>query len=117
MNKVASMTLLFLIPFVLFGNTGLAYAQPLVDIEMEILDHTNDTATVKLSWNADQAVTKYEIGCVSCSPNISKHTTGNDFTLSNITVFPNTSFAMLYILAFDSENELINAKQIILYLG
>ena len=117
MKKVASMTLLFLIPFVLFGSTGLAYAQPLADIEVDILDYTNDTATAKISWNADQAATKYEIGCVSCSPNITKHTTGNDFTLSNITVFPNTSFAMLYILAYDSENELINAKQIILDLG
>ncbi len=112
MNRI-----LFLIPFLLFAGMGLAYAQPLADIEVDILDYTNDAATAKISWNADQAATKYEIGCVSCIPNITKHTTGNSFTLSNITVLPNSSYAVLYLLAYDSENELINAKQVILDLG
>ena len=112
MNRI-----LFLIPFLLFAGMGLTYAQPLADIEVDVLDYTNDSATAKISWNADQTATKYEIGCVSCTPNITKHTTGNSFTLSNITVFPNSSYAMLYLLAYDSENELINAKQVILDLG
>jgi len=109
--------ILFLIPLVLFAGMGLAYAQPLADIEVRVLDYANDVATAKISWNADQTATKYEIGCVSCSPNITKHTTGNSFTLSNITVLPNHSYAILYLLAYDSENELINAKQVILDLG
>jgi len=112
MNRI-----LFLIPFVLFAGMGLAYAQPLTDIEVDILDYTNDAAIAKISWNADQTVTKYEIGCVSCSPNITKYTTGNSFTLTNITVLPNSSYAVLYLLAYDSENELINAKQVFLDLG
>jgi len=111
MNKI-----LFLIPFVLFAGMGLAYAEPLADVNIEVLKSNNDSTTVKLSWNSDQAAAKYEIGCVSCSPNISKHTTGNGYTLSNITAFPNNSFAMLYLIAYDSENELINAKQVIVDL-
>jgi hypothetical protein len=110
MNKI-----LFLIPLVLFAGMGLAYAEPLEDVKADILK-SNGSATVQLSWNSDRDAAKYEIGCVSCNPNIAKNAVGNSYTLSNITTFPNSSFAMLYLIAYDSENVLINAKQIILDL-
>jgi len=33
--------------------------------------------------------------------------------MKNVTAFPNSPIAMLYIIAYDSNDEIINAKQIL----
>ena len=100
-----------ILPLVVFGM-GLAYAEPLEDIQTSILDYSNGTATVQISWNIDADVSSYQIGCVSCFPNIAETTSENSMVISNITPFPNGSLAVLYGLAYDVQNEIITAKQI-----
>lgn len=107
--------LVFLIPLFVLGM-GMAYAEPLETLQTSVLDYTNDTATVQITWNADENTSLYKIGCVSCFPNTVASTTENSITVSNITPFPNGSFAMLYGLAYDIENNLIAAKQILINL-
>ncbi len=116
-SEITKNKILFLIPLVLFAGMGLAYAEPLADIDVEVLSSNDDSATVKLSWNSDQAAAKYEIGCVSCSPNTEKSTIGDGITLNNVTPFPNSSDAMLYVITYDSENKIISAKQLIVDLS
>ncbi len=77
-----------------------------------VLNYDGVSATVKIKWNSD-VVVKYEIGCVSCMPNISEITLENNITLDNVTPFPNTKNAMLYIIAYDSNDEIVDAKQIL----
>ena len=92
---------------------SLAYAEPLEDIQTSVLDYDGNSATVLLDWNGDETIEKYEVGCVSCIPNIVQYTTNNDLTLDDVTAFPNTSNAMLYIISYDTNDEIINAKQIL----
>ena len=103
--------LVFLLPFIMAG-TGLAYAAPLDNIQTTVLDYSNNTATVQISWDTNDAVSSYQIGCVSCFPNTVESTSENSITISNVTPFPNGSIAMLYGLAYDFENQIIAAKQI-----
>ncbi|HEY4680834.1 MAG TPA: hypothetical protein VIH04_06175 [Nitrosarchaeum sp.] len=107
MNRI-----LLLIPFFVFG-IGTAYAEPLEYVQALVLDHEDNYATVQLDWNRDGTVKKYEIGCVSCIPNVVEFSTEDIFTMKNVTAFPNSSNAMLYIIAYDSNDEIINAKQIL----
>ena len=107
--------LVFLLPlFVL--SMGMAYAEPLDNIQTSVLDYTDNTATVQITWNADEDVSSYQIGCVSCFPNTVESTSENSITIRNVTPFPNGSMAVLYALAYDSENNLISAKQIFINL-
>lgn len=107
--------LLFLLP-ILMVSTGLAYAEPFENIQSSVLDYTENTATVQISWNQDETASSYEIGCVSCFPNTEESTSSTSITLSEITTFPNSSIAMLYGLAYDLEGNLIAAKQIFVNL-
>ncbi len=108
--------LVFLLPlFVL--SMGMAYAEPLDKIQTSVLDYTDNKATVKIIWTADDDAASYSIGCVSCFPNTVDSTSENSITIQNVTPFPNGSMAMLYALAYDSENNLISAKQIFINLG
>ncbi len=107
--------LVFLLPLLVFGM-GLAYAEPLGNIQTSVLDYTDNSATVQITWDADDDVSSYKIGCVSCFPNIVESTTGNSIIISDVTPFPNGSMAMLYGLAYDIENNLISAKQIFVNL-
>ena len=107
--------LVFLLPLLVFGM-GLAYAEPLGNIQTSVLDYTDNSATVQITWDADDDVSSYKIGCVSCFPNIVESTTGNSIIISDVTPFPNGSMAMLYALAYDIENNLISAKQIFVNL-
>ena len=107
---------LFLLPLVMVG-AGMAYAEPLENVQTSVLDYDDDTATVEISWNNDENISSYEIGCVSCSPNIVKSTSDNTIIISDVTTFPNSSIAMLYGLAYDLENNLISAKQIFVNLS
>jgi hypothetical protein len=108
--------LIFLIPLFVFG-VGMAYAEPLENVQTSVLDNTNNTATVKITWNADENTSSYKIGCVSCFPNTVESTSENSITISNVTPFPNGHMAMLYALAYDLENNLVSAKQIFVNLG
>ena len=105
------------IPVLLFAfGVGFAYAEPLDEINAIILNLNGASATVEMKWDHDDMVTKYEIGCVSCMPNITDFTTENNITLSNVTSFPNTINAMLYIIAYDVNDEIIHAKQLLVNL-
>ena len=104
--------LLFLLPLLAI-TFGMAYAEPLETVDTEIVMDGDGSASVKLDWNADTAVEKYEVGCVSCIPNISEFTSDDSFVLDNVTALPNSSKVMLYVIAYDSGDEIITAKQII----
>ena len=110
MNK-----LLLMIPLLAMG-VGMAYAEPLERVDTVILDYDGDVASVQISWTSDESAKKYEIGCVSCSPNTKFTIIENDFVMKDVSPFPNTSKALLYIIAFDSDDEMINAKQIMIDL-
>ncbi|QLH05838.1 hypothetical protein [Nitrosopumilus ureiphilus] len=103
---------LFLISLLVL-STGIAYAQPLDQIHSQITSNDDISAVIQLDWNYDELVKKYEIGCVSCIPNTSYFSTETSFNLKNVTAFPNSSYAMLYIIAYDSNDEIIDAKQIL----
>ncbi len=107
---------LFLIPLLFGAGIGFAYAEPLDYVKTEILEFNDDSATVQISWNQDDVVSQYEIGCVSCSPNISEVTTENSIVLSNVTAVGDKSTALLYVIAYDSNNEVIKANQIFVEL-
>ena len=103
---------LFLILSLIVFGMGIAYAEPLGEIQTSVLDYSNGTATVQILWNADASVSSYQIGCVSCFPNMVNSTTESNIVLENVTPFPNGSIAVLYSLAYDIENNLVAAKQI-----
>ena len=107
--------LVFLIPLLVL-TMGIAYAEPLENVQTTVLDFSNNTATVKITWDADETVSSYKIGCVSCFPHIIESTTENTIVIGNVTSFPNSSLAMLYGIAFDLEEEIISAKQILVDL-
>ena len=103
--------LVLLLPFLAF-TAGIAYAEPLGNIQTTVLEHVDNTATIQITWDADPMVSSYKIGCVSCFPHIVETTTENRVVLGNVTSFPNSPFAMLYGIAYDFEEEIISAKQI-----
>ena len=108
--------LIFLLPVLAVGM-GIAYAEPLGNIQTTVLDYTNGTATIQLQWDKDETISSYKIGCVSCFPNTEQNTLENGLTLENVTPFPNGTIAMLYGIAYDIENEIIEAKQILVNLA
>ena len=111
MNKI-----IFLFPLLVVGM-GMAYAEPLENIQTSVLNHTNNGSTVEITWEGDENTSSYQIGCVSCFPNIVESTSENSIILNNVTSFPNGSIAVLYGLAFDFENEIIAAKQLFVNLA
>ncbi len=115
MKVIASLGLLILVASVIFSNP--AFAEPLDNIRIFVSNYDSNSATVKITWNHDGHATNYKIGCVSCSPNTEKSTIGDGITLNNVTPFPNSSNAMLYVIAYDSENKMISAKQLIVNLN
>ncbi len=115
MKVIASLGLLILVASVFLGNP--AFAESLDNIQISVSNYDGNSATVKITWNHDDKATNYKIGCVSCNPNTEKFTTGNSITLNNVTPFPNNSDAMLYMIIYDSENEIISAKQLIVDLS
>ena len=103
---------LFLVPLLFTVGFGYAYAEPLDRISTEILEFNDNATTIQMSWNQDSSIFQYEIGCVSCSPNISETTTQNSIVLDDLTSIGEKSIILLYIIAYNSENEIIHAKQI-----
>jgi len=115
LKVIASLGLLILVASIFVGNP--AFAESLDNIRVSVSNYDGNFATVKVIWNYDDQATNYKLGCVSCNPNTEKSTTGNSITLNNVTPFPNSSFAMLYVITYDSENEIISAKQLIVNLN
>lgn len=95
---------LFVIPALLFVfGIGYAHAELLDNASITVLEFEGGSATVQITWNSDVTVAKYEAGCVSCMPNISEFSSEDDsMILNNVTPFPNTSNALLYLIAYDS---------------
>ncbi len=115
MKVIASLGLLILVASVFLGNP--AFAESLDNIRTSVSNYDGNSATVKITWNHDDKATNYKIGCVSCKPNTAEFTTGDSITFTNVTPFPNSSTAMLYVITYDSENEIITAKQLIVNLS
>ena len=95
---------------------GTAYAEPIEDVTVTVLESDGVSGTVQATWNDDSSVAKYEIGCVSCMPNTSEFTTETSLVLEDVSPFPNTSNVMLYLIAYDAQDEIIHAKQILVSL-
>jgi hypothetical protein len=95
----------------------MANAEPLENIQTSVLNYTNNTATVQITWDADDEVSSYKIGCVSCFPNTVKSISENNVIIGNVTSLPNSSIAILYGLSYDLENHLLNAVQIFVNLA
>ena len=95
---------------------GFAHADSVDNAVISILDYDGQSASVQASFVNDDGIAKYEMGCVSCMPNISDTTSGDEITLSKVTPMPNSSNAMLYLIAYDSNDEIVHAKQIVLNL-
>jgi len=115
LKVIASLGLLVLVASVILGNP--AFAESLDNIRILVSNYDGNSATVKITWNHDDKATNYKIGCVSCNPNTEKFTTGDSITLNNVTPFPNSSTAMLYMITYDSENKIITAQQLIVDLS
>ena len=105
-----------LFSMVVFGLIGTAYAEPLEEVSASILESTDSVASIEISWNNDSSVSSYEIGCVSCIPNFSENTTNDKAILNGVTSFENGT-ALLYVIAYDENDEIISAKQVVLDLN
>jgi len=115
LNVIALLCLFVLVTGVIFSNQ--AFAEPLDSVKTFVSNYDGDSATVKITWNHDDEAKNYTIGCVSCNPNTVKSTSSDNITFNNVTPFPNGSFAMLYVITYDSQNEIISAKQLIVNLN
>ena len=106
-----------LIPLLFVSGMGFAFAEPLDGIQTEMLEFDGNSATIEISWNYDELVSEYEIGCVSCSPNFSETTAKDSIILSNLTSIGDNSTVLLYLIAYDFENEIVEAEQIFVKLN
>ena len=93
-----------------------SYAEPLDTLKASVLEYDGSSATVELTWNVNDSISNYDVGCVSCVPNTVQNTSSSNIIVDGVTPFTDSSTAMLYVLAYNSENEVIQAKQIILNL-
>jgi len=98
-------------------STNQVFAEPLDTVRISVSNYNGDSATVKITWNNDSSAKNYKVGCVSCTPNVVEFTTGNSITIHNVTPFPNGSYALLYVISYDSQNNIITAKQLIVNLN
>ena len=109
--------LLLALPVLLFiFGVNHAHAESFDDVNVEIIEYNGNHATVQLTWNDDDAAVNYEVGCVSCMPNTSEFLPGDSVMMNDVTPFPNTSNVMFYLIAYDSQDEIIRAEQIIVNL-
>ena len=100
----------------LAGIIGYSYAEPFDTLEASVLEYDGDSAVIRLTWHVNESVSHYDVGCVSCMPNAVQNTISPNIVLEDVTPFTNSSTAMLYVLAYNAENEVIQAKQIIINL-
>lgn len=98
-------------------STNEVFAEPLDTITTSVLNYNGNSANVTIAWNPDSSTKNYKIGCVSCNPNVVEFTTGNNMTINHVTPFPNGSYALLYVISYDSQNNIITGKQLIVNLN
>ena len=110
-------SLFALFAFSIVPLLGLAYAEPLESVDVTVIEYEDGQASIQVDWNFDENALKYEIGCVSCMPNTSKFVSSDGVVLNQVTSFPNSSSAMLYLIAYDSQDEILNAKQLLIDLS
>ena len=92
-----------------------AFAESVNDVIITVVDYDGNSATVEATWNSDDVAT-FELGCVSCIPNFSETTSASSLSLEGVTSLPNNSNAVLYLLGFDMDGELVHAEQILVNL-
>ena len=110
------MKYLVILSVAVFGLFGTAYAQPLDGLTTTVLESDDSTLSIHISWNPDETVSNYDVGCVSCIPNFSESTSGDEIILQNITSLENGT-ALLYIIAYDDNGEILTAKQVMAKLN
>lgn len=99
-----------------FSLLGTGYAQPLDDVNTTVFEFEDSTASIHFMWNHDDTISKYEIGCVTCTPNFSEITINDEIVLEDINILEN-GFALFYIIAYNAEDsEIITVKQVMLKL-
>ena len=108
------LSLIVLLFSIVIGSAH-AQQQPLDDVSAVITNTDGNIVTIQFTWNHDDTVSHYEVGCVSCIPNIKQTTIQDTITLSGVTLLEDGS-VLLYILAYDEGNIHINVKQILLTL-
>ncbi|MGY5148390.1 MAG: hypothetical protein ACW9W4_10370 [Candidatus Nitrosopumilus sp. bin_7KS] len=106
---IASLIAIMIVP--IFDTV---HAQPLQEVNADVIEFDGTFATVEISWN-DNGASYYEVGCVSCMPNLSDVTIENLLVLSNVTAFTSGD-ALLYVIAYDDTDEIISAKQVMVKL-
>ena len=114
MKSLALLVLLVLAVGVI--STNQAFAEPLDNVITSVSNYNGDSATVEITWNSDDSSKNYKVGCVSCTPNVVEFTTGNSMIIHSVTPFPNGSYALLYVISYDSQEKIITAKQLIVNL-
>ena len=96
----------------LFGAAAEAHAEPLDEIAVSVTDGAGGPgATVRVSWNHDDSASRYEVGCVSCMPNFVTGTSLDQVTVPGVTALDN-GIALLYVIAYDGEDRIIAAQQV-----
>ncbi|QLH07925.1 hypothetical protein C5F50_05060 [Nitrosopumilus ureiphilus] len=103
-----------LFTLVVILNFDDVHAQPLQEVNADVIEFDGTFATVKISWN-DNGASYYKVGCVSCMPNLSDTTTENLMVLANVASFADGN-ALLYVIAYDDADEIISAKQVMVKL-
>ncbi|AJW70266.1 hypothetical protein [Nitrosopumilus adriaticus] len=91
-----------------------AFAQPLQEVNADVIEFDGTFGIIEISWNNNGA-SYYEVGCVSCMPNLSDTTPENSMILNDVTAFANGD-ALLYVIAYDENSEIITATQVIMKL-
>ena len=107
-------TIASLIAIMTVSSFETVHAQSLQEVSVDVLEFDGSFAILKISWN-DNGASYYEIGCVSCMPNLSDTTTENMIILNDVTAFVNGD-ALLYVIAYDNSDEIISAKQVMVKL-
>ena len=107
---------LFFLASLLVFSTSMAFAEPLDSIDTSILEYSEDKAALQVTWNFDESVQRYEVGCVSCMPNTIEQTSENSIVVYDVSALPNSSMALLYVIAYDSNDEVYTAKQVVVEL-
>ena len=109
---------LFGIPVLLIMFTlPLAYADLSEnDVTATVLEFDGISASIQITWNSNYD-TKHKIGCVSCMPHTFEFLSEDSMIFENVTPFPNSTNAMLYLISYDLQDEIVHAKQIILDLA
>ena len=97
--------------FAFIGLAGAAYAEPLEQINTKILESPDDSM-IQISWNHDASAASYDIGCVSCMPNIVNSTENDTIIIRGLTALNNGN-VVLFVIAYDASNDIITAKQVI----